>query len=289
MVSERLRLHVRRSFAPDEVEPILSLLTETVRESPENDADGIERIHAAIVLLADGDSRRFLQSVTMAQGDWRDVLVAADLAHEGRRDRLELALTPRGPVDVAELLARAVEMIHEAGGTAGDARDHLDHHEWEVALDILADRHDGWRPPAQWWDLLVEAADLMWRTETATWCRWRRWESVHGIIRAELRLFPPSEGGRAAAVPSPGILRPLWDIGQRTPTGQPNLRVARLWIEHAPELAPGSAGFVRLAPLAPLDWLGLRPGRPVTMHEGTPAVGSGTIIEVSTGVPQPGC
>jgi hypothetical protein len=191
-------------------------------------------------------------------------------------------------VDVDELLARAVAMVHEAGETADDAREYLDHNEWEIALDILADRHGGWRPPAQWWDLLIEAADLMWLAETATWCRWRRWESVHGMIRAELRLSPPSEGGRAAAVPSPGILRPLGDIGQRTPAGRPDLRVARMWVEDAPELAPGTAGSVRLAPLVPLDWRGLQPGQPITMHEGTPAVGTGTIIEVAAGVSPPG-
>ena len=131
-------------------------------------------------------------------------------------------------MDVAELLARAVEMVpatavNEAGGTVTDAREYLEHNEWEVALDVLADLYDGWRPPTRWWGLLIEAADLMWLAETATWCRWGRWESVHGTIRAQLRLFPPAEGGRAVAIPGPGVLRPLWDIGQRTAAGQPNL------------------------------------------------------------------
>ncbi|GAA2909964.1 hypothetical protein Acy02nite_89300 [Actinoplanes cyaneus] len=191
-------------------------------------------------------------------------------------------------MDVADLLTRAVEMVpatavNEAGGTVTDAREYLDHNEWEIALDVLADLYDRWRPPAQWWDLLIEAADLMWLTETATWCRWGRWgrwESLHGIVRAELQLFSPSHGGRAAAIPSPGVLRPLWDIGQRNAAGQPDLRVARMWVEYSPELAPGTTGSVRLAPLVPLDWRGLQPGQSITMHEGTPAVGVGTIIEV---------
>ena len=92
MVSNRLRAYVRRRFAPDEIGPIFNLLAEAVYEEQESTAEGIERIQAAIVLLADGDSQRFLQAVAMAQGDWRDVLVAADLAHEGWADRLKLAL-----------------------------------------------------------------------------------------------------------------------------------------------------------------------------------------------------
>jgi len=66
-------------------------------------------------------------------------------------------------VDVVELLGRAaeivpVDVVNEAGVTVADAREYLDHNEWEVALDLLADLYEGWRPPTQWWDLLVEAA-----------------------------------------------------------------------------------------------------------------------------------
>ncbi|BAL88330.1 hypothetical protein AMIS_31100 [Actinoplanes missouriensis 431] len=45
-----------------------------------------------------------------------------------------------------------------------------------------------------------------------------------------------------------------------------------MWVESAPELAPGTIGFVRLAPLAPLaplDWRDLQAGQSITMHEGT--------------------
>ena len=70
-------------------------------------------------------------------------------------------------------------------------REYLDHNEWEVALGLLADLHQGWRPTTQGWDLLIEAAELMWLTDTAAGCRWGvgalgRWESIHGIVRAEM-------------------------------------------------------------------------------------------------------
>lgn len=166
--------------------------------------------------------------------------------------------------------------------TAADAREYLDHNEWEVALELLADLYEGWRPPVQWWDLLIEAADLMRMTDTVTWCHWGRWESIHGVIRAELCLLAHAEGGRMTAIASRGILRPLWDIGQHTATGQPDLRVARMWVEHAPELAPGATGSIRLAPLVPPDWRGLQPGQAITMHEGMPIMGTGIIVEVDT-------
>ncbi|MEU4426180.1 hypothetical protein AB0F81_36635 [Actinoplanes sp. NPDC024001] len=189
-------------------------------------------------------------------------------------------------MNVADLLARAVGMlpphvVNEAGRTVADVGEFLDHDEWEIALDFLADLDAGWRPPPVWWDLLIEAADLMVLADTAAWCRWGRWESIHGIIRAELTLIPPAQGGRTTAVPGRGVLRPLWDIGRRTAAGEPDLRVARVWVEYAPELPPGATGSVRLAPLVPGDWRDLQPGRTITMHERRPVAGTATIIEVA--------
>ncbi|MFF5217480.1 hypothetical protein [Micromonospora sp. NPDC000442] len=47
-------------------------------------------------------------------------------------------------MDVAGLLARAAAMVpadvvNEAGVTVVDVREYLDHDEWEVAFDLLAD------------------------------------------------------------------------------------------------------------------------------------------------------
>ncbi|MFI5835848.1 hypothetical protein ACIA5A_19470 [Micromonospora sp. NPDC051300] len=99
-------------------------------------------------------------------------------------------------MDVADLLARAEAMVpddvvNDAGVTAADVREYLDHGEWEIALDLLADLHTDWRPPTVWWDLL--------------------------IVRAELRLLSPVDGGRQTPIPREGIVRPLWDVGRRTP------------------------------------------------------------------------
>ncbi|MHA4950687.1 hypothetical protein ACX27O_25495 [Micromonospora sp. SD19] len=75
-------------------------------------------------------------------------------------------------MDVADLLARPVAMVpadvvNDAGVTAVDVREYLEHDEWEVALDLLADLDMGWRPPTAWWDLLIDSAELMWLSETA--------------------------------------------------------------------------------------------------------------------------
>ncbi|MGK5444053.1 hypothetical protein ACSNN7_19865 [Micromonospora sp. URMC 105] len=188
-------------------------------------------------------------------------------------------------MDVPDLLDRAATMVaanaaDEAGARVAEVREYLQHHEWEIALDLLADL-DEWPAGAEWWDLLAEAADLMRLSDTAAWCRWRHWESIHGIIRAELTLVPAADGGRRTPIPGQGVLRPLWHIGQYMPEGHPDLRVARIWVESAPELAPGATGPIRLAPMAPVAWRGLRPAQTITMHEGTPVRGTATITEVS--------
>jgi hypothetical protein len=191
-------------------------------------------------------------------------------------------------MEIVELLDRAISMVpdaavNEAGAKAADAREYLEHNEWEVALVLLADMYEGWQPTAEWWDLLTKTADLLWLADTAAWCRWGRWgrwESIHGVIRAELNLIPSADGGRTTAIPGAGILRPLWDIGRRTAIGQPDLRVARIWVEMAPELPAGTAGVIRLAPLVPPDWHNVRAGQQITMHEGMPVLGTATIIEV---------
>ncbi|UJB45921.1 hypothetical protein [Streptomyces sp. A1-5] len=58
------------------------------------------------------------------------------------------------------------------------------------------------------------------------------------------------------------------------------MRIARLWVECVQELGPGETADVRLAPLSPEQWRQLKPGDVMTMHEGRPAVGTATVIEV---------
>ncbi|MGV9765330.1 hypothetical protein [Micromonospora tulbaghiae] len=173
------------------------------------------------------------------------------------------------------------DVVNEAGVTVVDVGEYLDHDEWEVALDLLVDLNTGWRPPAAWWDLLINSAELMLLADAAARCRWGRYESIHGIVRAELRLLPPTEGGRRTPIPGKGILRPLWDVGRRTAAGDPDLLVARIWAEPAPALPPGATGPVRLGPLSPALWRHLQPGMTITMHEGRPVLGTASIIEAS--------
>ena len=66
------------------------------------------------------------------------------------------------------------------------------------------------------------------------------------------------------------------------PEGHPNLRVARIWVEYAPELAPEATGPIRLAPLSPDAWRNLRLGQTITMHEGLSIQGTASITEMST-------
>src|SRR5262245_2555569 len=50
MISDRLQAYVSRRFASNEVEPVLGLLAEAIREEPGETAEGTERIQAAVVL-----------------------------------------------------------------------------------------------------------------------------------------------------------------------------------------------------------------------------------------------
>jgi hypothetical protein len=97
--------------------------------------------------------------------------IAADpCAGESRFAGAATALnSPR--VDVADLLARATAMVpadvvNEAGVTVADVREYLDHDEWEVALDLLAD-FDGLATD----DRLVGSADRQRRVDAARRCR----------------------------------------------------------------------------------------------------------------------
>ncbi|MEU4221093.1 hypothetical protein AB0F10_37830, partial [Actinoplanes sp. NPDC026623] len=72
---------------------------------------------------------------------------------------------------------------------------------------------------------------------------------------------------------------PLWDIGLVTQAGEPDLAVAVIWVEFAPDLPPGGRGSVRLAPMTAADWRHLGPGDPITMHDGRGACGAAVITE----------
>lgn len=191
---------------------------------------------------------------------------------------------------IAEILNEAVDLATEgfttdAGMTVDDVRRDLDIGEWELALGLLADVSDEHPQPTRFWQLLADAAGLLQLDRSVAWCHWRSYESVHGVIRADLVLDPPETGGRRSAIPGAGVLRPMWDIGHRTCSGGPDLAIARIWVEYALCLEPGQQGMVRLAPLRPERWQHLAPGDMITMHEIALPIG---IAEITTVLPPAG-
>lgn len=184
-------------------------------------------------------------------------------------------------MDTAELLRRAAGLVPEtarsaAGFGAADVLDCLRDDDWDFALAILEDLDGfGWQT-VEYWDLLEEAARHLHLERRAAWCRWRGWETRHGVIRADLRLIAPEAGGRRLPIPGDGLLRPMWAIGRSAF----DLHVAKIWVESAPGLEPGGRGAVRLAPLTPPSWRHLTPGDSITMHERPPVAGTATITEV---------
>ncbi|WP_342778264.1 hypothetical protein [Streptomyces botrytidirepellens] len=187
--------------------------------------------------------------------------------------------------DAFTLLRQAVDLlppdaVAENGQTVADVRRDIQLQEWEMALDVLIEIADVHPTSITFWEKLAEAARQIMLDRSRHWCEWRGWEVEHGTIRAALTLLGADEGGRQSAFSGDGQLRPLWDIGHRTATGQQDLNIARIWVEFAPQLGPGETADVRLAPLQPEKWQHLKPGDVITMHEAQPAAGIAEIIEV---------
>ncbi|MFF4875472.1 helix-turn-helix domain-containing protein [Micromonospora sp. NPDC000668] len=142
-------------------------------------------------------------------------------------------------------------------------------------------------PRPQWSAFFVTPATLLrWHRQLIA----RHWTYPHArrgrqpvdreLRKLVLRLAAENPTGRRTPIPGKGILRPLWDLGRRTAAGDPDLRVARIWVESAPALSPGTTESVRLGPLSPALWRHLQPVT-ITMHEGRPVAGKATIIEAS--------
>jgi hypothetical protein len=184
---------------------------------------------------------------------------------------------------IPEILSAAADLATEgfttdAGMTVDDVRRDLDMGEWELALGMLMDVSDEHPQPTRFWQLLADAASLLYLDRSVAWCHWRSYESIHGVIRADLVLDSPETGGRQSAIPGAGVLRPMWDIGLRTSAGGPDLAIARIWVEFAPSLEPGQQGTVRLAPLTPKRWQHLTPSD--VIHEIALPIGTAEIITV---------
>ncbi|CQR59841.1 hypothetical protein [Streptomyces leeuwenhoekii] len=188
-------------------------------------------------------------------------------------------------MDVPELLESASLLVPEetaAGNdvTVQDIWDYLAHDEWEIALDLLEEFADGRSLPLAFWEKLAEAAEQLHLERSAAWCHWRCSEIRNGVIRAELTLRPAGEGRRTTPIPGAGVLRPMWDIGHLSPTGERAVSIAALWVENMPVLAPGGQATVRLVPLTPSHWTHVQPGQQITMHEDRNVAGIAVILQV---------
>ncbi|TPQ23589.1 hypothetical protein [Streptomyces sporangiiformans] len=101
----------------------------------------------------------------------------------------------------------------------------------------------------------------------------------------DLALRPAAEGRRTTPLPGAGVLRPMWDLGHRSPMGELVLSAARLWIEERPFLEPGGRARIRLAPLDPSLWQHLEPGLRMTLHEDRTFAGTATVLEIQPPAP----
>ncbi|MFD6908256.1 hypothetical protein [Streptomyces sp. NPDC060077] len=196
-------------------------------------------------------------------------------------------------MDVPELLESVSLLVPEETATENDVTvrdvwDHLVHDEWEIALGLLEEFGDDRPLPLAFWEKLADAADQLRLERSAAWCHWRCSEIRNGMVRADLTLRPAAEARRKTPISGAGVLRPMWDIGHLSPTGERAVGIARLWVEDRPSLAPGERATVRLVPLTPSHWTHVRPGRQITMHEDRTVAGTAVVLEVhrpSTAVP----
>ncbi|GGP55946.1 hypothetical protein [Streptomyces melanogenes] len=188
-------------------------------------------------------------------------------------------------MDVAELLEAASLLVPEETATENDITvrdiwDYLVHDEWEIALGLLEELGDAGSPPLAFWEKLAEAADQFRLERSAAWCHWRCSEIRNGAIRAELTLRPAAEARRTTPISGAGVLRPMWDIGHLSPTGERAVSIAMLWVENMPTLEPGGRATVRLLPLTPSHWTHVQPGQHITMHEDSTVAGTAVVLEV---------
>jgi hypothetical protein len=95
-VSDRVRCEVRARFDAEIQAEVLGRLRTTplpFLDAPDRWRDR-DRVHLAILKIANGDTRRLQAALHQAAQDWRDVLVAAGLANADWPDVLRQAGFP---------------------------------------------------------------------------------------------------------------------------------------------------------------------------------------------------
>lgn len=97
MLTPRVAARLERDFEQRERDQALYVMDAVLESKADRSAAGMERIHAAMLVVARGSLPRLLDAAALAELDWRDLLVEAGLAHEDWRDRIAEEL---GPEDV---------------------------------------------------------------------------------------------------------------------------------------------------------------------------------------------
>jgi hypothetical protein len=90
MVSVRLRAFTRREFADADADIAMQRLDALHLALAEKQS--LERIQAAVAILARGDLRRLEDNAQLAEKDWRDVLVFSGLGQGDWERRLDVIL-----------------------------------------------------------------------------------------------------------------------------------------------------------------------------------------------------
>ena len=93
-MTPRIAAKLDRDFKLADQDAALSVMDAVLASDPERTAEGMERIHAAMLLLAGGNLQRLLDAAALAELDWRDLFMDAGLGSEDWRDRIAEELGP---------------------------------------------------------------------------------------------------------------------------------------------------------------------------------------------------
>ena len=96
-------------------------------------------------------------------------------------------------------------------------------------------------------------------------------------LRVQLRLLPPSEGGRT--FPVHVGYRSTWDNGDRLPNGSVHYHDAPIVALAREPLPPGEETGATLRALRPEHWRHVSVGDKLAMSEGSHVLGSATVLE----------
>lgn len=128
--------------------------------------------------------------------------------------------------------------------------------------------------PREFWEELRLVFDRLGERHETALCRFRGVALDRGYIEALL------EAGAARTRPIFTDYRPDWNLGSVGGDSDIWLCGARISLEDASQLEPGSSARVRLFPTALGSWVDLPIGVRIDMHEGARVLGSAVVLEV---------